>query len=272
MHTDNYHINSDITGKYMVWFFAGGETRDDRFNIFTGSFIRLMKQILEDDFNLIKGIYFKLPMMNVIWALNNAQKPIVNPENQRITTAALRQIIYAGLSPETQLVITSSSSGSIIAAQTACYLAERNRYKIYFIKPFHLVLGASMLSKGSDLYRQLIHYQNEGAIGKIIHDEVQDEGDSSAGVGGLSRWEAYSNAFGLMFPFFSRKFNGPSFLNAHPDKGHVHRKRSKTVQKALDYIVVILIKHKLAGNVYSEKAVAVVKEESKKSQLKEIIL
>lgn len=258
-----HHNISNIKNNYKIWFFAGGETRDNRFNVFTGSFIRLMKQILEDDFEFIRGIYYKSPMMNVIWALNNAQKPIVNPQNQKITTTAFRQIIAAGLSPETQLIITSSSSGSIIAAQTACYLAQKNRNNVYFNKPFHLVMGASMLSTGSELYRQLIHYQKEGTIGTILHDEIQDEGDSSAGIGGLTRWEAYINAFGLMFPFFSRKFNGPSFLNTHPEKGHIHRKRSKTVQKALDYINVILIKHNLAGEDYMKKAVVVVEEENK---------
>jgi len=50
MHVDNHHETSYMDEKYMIWFFAGGETRDDRFNIFTGSFIRLMKQILVDDF------------------------------------------------------------------------------------------------------------------------------------------------------------------------------------------------------------------------------
>ena len=54
-----------------------------------------------------------------------------------------------------------------------------------------------MISEKSDLYRQLLHYQKEGTIGTIIHSEVQDEGDTSAGVGGTTRMEAYGNAFGL---------------------------------------------------------------------------
>ncbi len=45
--------------KTMFWFFAGGETRDNKFNVFTGSFIKLMKEILEDKFDFIKGVYFK---------------------------------------------------------------------------------------------------------------------------------------------------------------------------------------------------------------------
>jgi hypothetical protein len=261
MHNDNDHINNDLKDRYKVWFFAGAETRDEKFNIFTGSFIRLMTQILGNDFGHIKGIYYKLSMMNVIWALNNAQKPIDNPETEKITSAAFRQIVSDLKSPETQIIITSSSAGSIVASQTACYLAEKNRNRQYFTRPFHLVLGASMIDEESVLFRQLISYQKDGSIGTIIHDEVQDEGDSSVGVGGLSRSDAYSNAFGLMFPVFSKKFSGPSFLNTHPEKGHIHRKRSKTVQKALDYIEIILVRYKLAGDEFMNKAIAVLKAE-----------
>jgi len=259
--SDSYHTVDNKSNKYKVWFFAGGETRDDKFNIFTGSYIRLMTKILGNDFEFIRGIYFKYPMMNIIWALNNAQKPIAYNENEKIFMTAFSQIVNAGLSPDTQLIITSSSSGSIVAAQTACYLAQKNRNNIYFRKPFHLVLGASMISTRSDLYKQLIQYQKEGTIGIILHDEFQDEGDSSAGVGGLSRLEAYTNAFGLMFPILSRNFRGPSFLNTNPVTGHIHRRRSKTVQKAIDYINIILIQHKLAGDYYMEKAQEVIKWE-----------
>jgi len=259
-----YNNPIEKKNEYKVLFFAGAETRNDKFNIFTGSFIRLMNQILEDDFEFIRGIYYNASMLNVIWALNNAQKPITDPENEKITSAAFTQIISAGLAPDTQLIITSSSSGSIVAAQTACYLAYKNRNNIYFHKPFHLVLGASMISEQSRLYRQLLHYQKEGTIGIIIHNEVQDEGDTSAGVGGTTRMEAYTNAFGLMFPWFSNKFSGPSFLNTDPVKGHIHRKRSKTVQKALDYLDVILVKHKLAGTHYCDRAISVINEEKAK--------
>jgi hypothetical protein len=260
-------INRDISNlknKYKVFFFAGGETDDNKFNVFTGSFISLMKKILENDFVFIRGIYFKTPMRNVIWALNNAQKPIDKIKENKITSAGFNQIISNGFSTETQVLIISSSSGSVVAAQTACLLAEMNRRNKYFFKPFHLVLGASMVSPESDLFRKLIYYQNEGLIGTIIHDEIQDEGDSSFGVGGLTRGEAYRNAFGLMVPFLSSKYTGPSFLNSHPEKGHIHRRRSQTIQKAIDFINIILIKHNLGGNHYLSKAVAVVKEEKDK--------
>ncbi len=248
--------------KYMVWFFAGGETRDDRFNIFTGSFIRLMKQIMGDDFDFIRGIFFNSNMINVIWTLNNCQKPLRNPHKNRFIKAAVRQIISDNHCPDNQVIMVASSTGSTIVAQTACYLAELNRDNRFFKKPIHLGLGSSVISKESDLFKRLLDYQKGGRLGTIVFDDLQDEDDSIRGIGGTTRREAYSNSFGLMFPFFSRKFSGPSFLNTHPEKGHIHRKRSRTVRKALDYINVLLIKHKLAGYQYQQKAIAVVEKES----------
>jgi hypothetical protein len=244
-------IGNDI---YKVWFFAGGETHDNKFNIFTGSFIRLMMNILGDDFGFIRGIYYRSPMRNVIWALNHAQKCVDNPEKNEKFVTAFRQIVDNNNYSDTQLIIISSSTGSVTAAQTACFLAQENINNTYFKKPFHLVLGASMISPESELYKQLIHYQDQGHIGIILNDEVQDDGDTSYGVGGKTRMEAYRNAFGLMFPFFSGKFKGPSFLNTNPSSGHIHRRRSQTLQKAIDYVNIILIQHKLAGNYYKEKA------------------
>jgi hypothetical protein len=251
-----------INTRCKVLFFAGGETRDDKFNVFTGSFIRLMKKILEDDFDFIRGIYFKFPVFNVIWALNHAQNPLGNTDSKKIISNAFQQIIETCHSSEIQLVIISSSTGSVVAAQTACYLAEKNKNNLYFKKPFHLVLGASMIARQSALFKQLIHYQEKGNIGIILEEEMQDDGDTSYGIGGTTHMEAYRNAFGLMLPFLSSKFKGPSFLNTNPETGHIHRRRSQTVQKAVDYINIILIEHGLAGDFYKEKAVAVIKEET----------
>jgi len=239
--------------KYKIWFFAGGETRDDSFNVFTGSFIRLMKKILGDDFDFIKGIYFRSTARNVFWALNNAQRPVVNSINKKIFSAALKQI-NDKYSPETQLIFISSSSGSVVAAQTACYMANENKKNGIVGKPFHLVLGASMISPHSNLNLKLLDYQKEGLIGTILHEELHDEGDNSAGVGGSSRFQAFRNAFGIMFPIISFRFKGPSFLNADPETGHIHRKRSKTIQKALDYIHIILVMHALAGEHHKRNA------------------
>jgi len=264
MISDTMANRSFPEGRYKVWFFGGAETGDDKFNVFTGSYIRLMKEILQNDFEFIKGIYYKMPLVNVIFALNNAQRPARSGKYRRIVRAAFNQIVESGLAPDTRLIITSSSSGSIVAAQTACYLAEKNRNNVYFSKPFHLVLGASMVSPESDLFKKLLHYHKAGLIGTILLDEVQDEGDNSFGIGGVNRFEAFTNALGIILPFLSSKFNGPSFLNTNPEKGHLHRRRSFTVQKALDYIEIILIRHRLAGNEYMQRALEVVENEKKR--------
>jgi hypothetical protein len=253
-----------FAGRYMVWFFAGGESRDDKFNVFTGSFIRFMKQILGDDFELMKGIYFNMPMLNIAWALSNSQAPFSSTKKTRFTEVAMQQLIHDRFFPDTRLVIVSSSSGSVVAAQVACYLAERNKDWLILQKPFDLAIGATMISRDSEIYQKLLDYQKKGIISKLIYDDLQDEGDSSIGIGGTSRHEAWSNAFGLMFPWFSRRFNKPSFLNTHPVKGHLHRRRSQTVQKALDFIEVLLVKHNLAGDHYQEKARLLLAEESLK--------
>jgi hypothetical protein len=256
--TDNSGARSKA--KTMFWFFAGGETRDDKFNVFTGSFIRLMKEIMEEKFDFIKGVYFKTNMGNVVWALNHAQKPIINPAHDKMIDTALNQILSNGYTPEAQLIIVSSSSGSVVAAQTACYIAEKNRDKLLFRKPFHLALGASMVSTDSVLFRQLEMYQKKGQLGKLIHDELQDEGDNSTGVGSTSRLKAWTNAAGLMIPWLSGKYEGPSFLNIDPVKGHLHRRRWQTVRKALDFIDVLLVRHNLAGDYYKEKAKSLLKK------------
>jgi hypothetical protein len=251
----------EIDHGYQVVFFAGGETRDDKFNVFTGSFIRFVSGIMENNFKLIKGIYFRYPMFNVIWGLNNAQKPIKNPATNKITSSATKQLIPEKRNSSTTLIILSSSFGSIVAAQTACYFAGENMIHHYYLHPFHLVMGTTFISKESALFKKLTEYQLAGQIGEIIFDELQDEGDSVYGAGGKSRKEAWANAFGLILPWFSKKFKAPSFLNTNYLKGHLHRKRSQTVKKAVDFIEVIFIRSKLAGEYYCKKAISVLKSE-----------
>lgn len=251
-------VNSD--NRVMIWFFAGAEARDDKFNVFTGSFIRLMKEIMGERFDFVKGVSYRSNMRNVAWALNNTQKPIANPGRSRIVESAFNQLLSNGYTPDTQLIIVASSSGTAVAAQTACYLAEKNREKLILTRPFHLALGASMVDTHSLLYRRLLSYQAKGYIGKMIHDELQDEGDSSNGVGSTTRFYAWMNALGLMMPWFSWKHSGPSFLNIHPVKGHLHRRRSQTVRKALDFIQVLLVDKNLAGDHYKERAESLLKK------------
>lgn len=244
----------------MMWFFAGAETRDNKFNVFTGSFIYYMKEIMGNDFSHVKGIYRKTALANLIWALNNSHEPVRKPPDGSPQDIAFNQFISNNLQKSRQLILVSSSTGSVVAAQTACFIAEKNRERKYLEKPFHLALGSTIISEESELYKYLVSQQDSGLIGRMIYDDLQDEGDNSTGMAGISRHEAYRNAFGILFPPLSKKFNGPSFLNTDPETGHIHRRRSKSIIKALDYIEILLIKHNLAGEYYRQRAITFIEK------------
>jgi hypothetical protein len=233
---------------YRFFFFAGGDYRSDSTNAFTGNFIRYLTEILGQRFSVIEGIYHPGPLMNVIWALNRAQEPERHPGKNRIIASSVNQILADPHTSSSQLTLVSSSYGSVVAAQAACHLAERHRREKHLNQSFNVALGASMVSKKSGLYRKLLEYQDQGIIGTIIFDELHDLNDNSNGIGGSSRFEAYSNALGICFPFMTRKFSGPSFLNTDPVTGHIHRVRAQSVQKAKDFLHTILIHYRLAGD------------------------
>ena len=230
------------------FFFAGGDHREGGGNAFTSKFISYLTEILKYRFSVIKGIYHHWPIMNVIWALYRAQEPVKYPWKNKIISSAVNQIISGSQGVKSQLILVSSSYGSVVAAQAACCLAERQTGDKLLGKPFNLALGASMVSKQSGLYRKLQYYQEKGIIGTIIYDELQDTGDNSNGLGGQTRFEAYTNALGICFPFLTRKFDGPSFLNTDPVSGHLHRVRAQSEQKAKDFLRVILVDYRLGGD------------------------
>lgn len=256
------NTGNKIITNYRIWFFAGGETTENRFNIFTGSFIRLMSTVAGKEFRMINGIYHRMPLVNVINALNLSQHPVNNFDSNVQLKIAYKQIINdPELSDSTQVILISSSSGSVFASQVAFHLAEENSRKNNRMLPFHLVLGACMVSKESELYKGLATFRDNGIIGELVHDEVQDEGDNAVGVGGISRAEAYRNALSIAFPFFSGIRNSPSFLNTHPENGHIHRVRSQKIEKAFDYIRIILIEKELAGKVIAARAKALLEKQ-----------
>jgi len=234
-----------MTNKFF--FFAGGEYREAENNAFTTNFIGYFRDILDDRFSIIQGIYHPRPLANVMWALNHARQPAKFPEKNRIITASLHQILGDPATNGARVSLVSSSYGSVVAAQTACYLAETQLRDKLLSFPFNLALGASMVSKQSDLYRKLSYYQEIGIIGTIIYDELQDAGDNSMGIGSTTRWDAYTRALGICFPFLTTRYSGPSFLNQHPVTGHIHRVRSKSEQKAKDFLQTILIDFALGG-------------------------
>ncbi len=232
---------------HRFFFFAGGDYVEGEGNAFTANFIQYFSSILGQQFNVIKGIYKSPSLANVIWALNRAQKPVKHPERNRILASSMDQIVQDPQTAVSRLIIVSSSYGSVVAAQVACNLAERQLKENFLSQPFDIALGASMVSKESELYCKLLYYRDKGIIGTIIYDALQDEGDNSNAIGGTTKMEAFANGLGICFPILTRKFEGPSFLNNHPVNGHLHRVRAQTVQKAKDFVRTILVDYQLGG-------------------------
>ncbi|HBB92911.1 MAG TPA: hypothetical protein DC042_14655 [Bacteroidales bacterium] len=229
----------DNAKKYQIWFFAGGDHGKGSPNLFTRSFIRLMDDRYGPNFRVVEGIYNRYPFLNVFWALGHAQRQEPRPDKIRLLKEPYQQIVSVMERQDTGLFLISSSYGSVVAAQTACYLAREIKSGKLISLPFHVALGASMISKKSELYKQLMQYQADGIIAKIVFDELQDEGDNSIGLGGTSRIKAYLHALGICFPFLTWKYSGPSFLNTNPETGHLHRRRAQTLEKAEDFMRIM---------------------------------
>ncbi len=248
--------------EHRFFFFAGGDFKEGQGNAFTSNFIRYQTEILGNRFSIIEGIYHRMPLMNVVWALNRAQQPGNYPTRNKIIASSFSQILSCPQTSDTKLTLVSSSYGSVVAAQVACQLAEHRQQHKFQHQPFNLALGASMVSEQSELYRRLLHYQEKGLIDRILLSELLDEGDNSNGMGGTSRLEAYGNGLGICFPFLTRKFTGPSFLNDNPVSGHLHRVRAHSIQKAKDFITTIFIDHNLAGDETKIKVLKLLEHEA----------
>lgn len=246
---------------HQFYFFAGGDYKPGHGNAFTANFIRYLGLIMEHRFSVINGIYHPWPLVNVIWALNRAQEPEKKPHRNAIISRSVNQILSDPRSRKAEVTLLSSSYGSVVAAQTACCLAglqlSENKLKL----PFNVALGASIVNTESALYKNLLHYRDKGAIKTILYDDLQDEGDNSKGVGGRTSLEAYANGLGICFPMLSPVHSGPSFLSTHPVKGHLHRVRSHSIQKARDFVQTILIDHRMGGEEAMERAERLLEEE-----------
>ena len=84
-------------------------------------FINFMKKILGNDFRVICDVNHAFPMMNVIWALNNAQKPISISHKQKIIKKAVKHLDNVHVLP------------------TLSYLVSKLTFPKYFLKEDQLI-------------------------------------------------------------------------------------------------------------------------------------
>jgi len=229
-------------------------------NAFTRTYCGCMNELFGEDFTIIDKPVSKASISNVAWALSKGQKPMRKPERNKKTVIAFRSIIEALHNQTTDITIVSSSFGTALTAQVGITLADYFSQTADNQPEINLILGASMVSKESQLYQKLEELRKEGIITNIIYDELQDEGDSVTGMCGRSRVGAFARGLRMSFVIFGKYKGQPSILNNNPNTGHLHLQRAQSEEKAENFLVVTLIDYELAGQKTREKAVEMLKK------------
>lgn len=222
-------------------------------NLFTKIFCEDLLEILGDDNVLVLSSNHKSGFLNVAWALWNGQDPKRRAGKDKRIRNAYDQIVHHANINNRHITFTSTSYGSVVAAQTAIHLLRRqDEDGINF--PVNLVFGHSMLCKKSALFSELENYRLKGRIGLIVYDEVQVPGDNVTGMCGETRIQAFRQAL-RMVRIFGGTFQGqPSILNCDTIEGHIHRKNELSSGSARHYLSVIIVDKELGGPQTKAKA------------------
>lgn len=224
-------------------------------NAFTSTYCGFMTELLGEDFRIIDKPVSKASISNVAWALSRGQKPMRKPEKNKRTMIALGSIMEALHDETKDITIVSSSFGTALTAQVGIILADYYSHKAGNKPGINLVLGASMVSRESKLFRRLEELKDAGMITTIIYDELQDEGDTVTGMCGKSRIGAFARGLRMSFVIFGKYKGQPSILNNNPKTGHLHLQRAQSTEKAESFLIVTLIDYELAGQEKRDKAI-----------------
>jgi hypothetical protein len=219
-----------------------------------------MNDLLGEDFKIIDEVVSKSSISNVAWALSRGQKPMRKPEKNKKTVIAYKTILEALHDETSDINIVSSSFGTALTAQVGIMLADFFGSSGKEKPDINLVMGASMISKESRLYRRLEELSNQGMLTTLIYDELQDPGDNVTGMCGKSRVGAYARGLRMSFVIFGKYQGQPSILNNNPQTGHLHLQRAQSEEKAEKFLEVTLIEYALAGEEIREKAMEMLKE------------
>lgn len=243
---------------HLVWYIPGANvgSRGDT-NLFTLTYCHRMREIMASKFLVLPGAKHSFSASNVMWALWHAQHPLRNPARDKRIRNCLVMLASDSIHNKSNVTLVSSSFGSVVAAQLALYLINNPQSSIAGPEPINLVFGCSMLSKESQLFRELEKAKMENKIGSIVYDELQYPGDNVTGMCGTTRLHAITEVCRIAFPFIGRYRGQPSILNKDPMTGHIHRKREITADKANDYILTSLVDHSLAGDYFRTRAVKI---------------
>lgn len=240
---DNPVINIDVDGK-KVYFFpgAGYDDNAEKQKAFTRTFISLMSQLLPDNFEVIEEAHEDRNVgQNVAWAVSNSSMPIKNINKNDVLRNSVDAISndFKDAVPGEPLNIVGSSYGSVVAAQTALYIAQ-NKDKLGISKETQIsvTLISSPVNQDSKLYEELTK-----AGVKIIYKEVQDPNDNVTGLGGTNPIEAWQNALNIALE------EDPSILSSQ----HTHNQRADDPTKAYNAVQTMLSTYQLEPAVNSSE-------------------
>ncbi|MCX6227313.1 MAG: hypothetical protein NTV01_21635 [Bacteroidia bacterium] len=247
--------NSEILSPHVVWYIPGANvgSHGDT-NLFTRTYCKRMTEIMESKFIVVHSSNKPFGLNNVLWALWHGQYPIKNPMRDKRIRNSIMTLMADSINRKSRITLVSSSYGTVVAAQLALYLVNNRQSLGLGSEPLNLVLGASMLSVNSMLYKELENLKRENRIGCIVYDELQFPGDNVTGMCGRTRLHALTEVCRIAFPVFGTYKGQPSILNKDPITGHVHRKREISADKVNDYISTPLIKYQLAGPWFKIRA------------------
>jgi len=244
---NNPIVNIDKDGK-KVYFFPGLKYDPNNLKKFTKTFIRVMSGALgKKDFSTVTVGHRNVPQ-NLQWQADHGSIPISNLKDDKVLRKSVKFVTddFHKCNQGEPLNLVGSSYGSVVAAQTALYIAKnRDNLKISSETEISVTLITSAVSKTSPLYKALI---NAGVT--VIYDEVQDEGDNVTGIAGNTPEEGAQNTVGITLPWLSKKYSGPSILSDE----HIHNQRADDPEKAYNAIDVMLSDNELEGQTASDHA------------------
>lgn len=223
-------------------------------NLLTDSIVAGMREIVGEDNVFLIGSAHHRSFANVSWALRKGQKPVRNPGRDARIRSAYQFITNTPDFYRKDLILTSTSYGSVVAAQTTILFLQRMKEAGISVHPVNLVLGYSMLSKSSRLFRRLEELQAEGRVGMIIYDELQDPDDNVTGMCKNKRLAAFVQAFRMACICGGTYQEQPSILNCDPETGHIHRQHENSSECAGKYLSVVFVEKEIAGREIMRKA------------------
>ncbi|MEM9738203.1 MAG: RHS repeat-associated core domain-containing protein [Bacteroidota bacterium] len=219
-----------------TFFLAGGSYKgNNQFNPFTGAFVKSMRDILGDKFQVINSAHTGL-VGNLIKGRKYGFKPLQKPmKDKRVATVVNEITAEMAKMPEGEpLNIVGASYGGMLGAQVAVELAEKGTYVD------NIIISRSAMSKESDIYQKLQQLQEDGLIGRVLYDD-EAYNDPNDGTVGLLGKHKFGSTLKYLGAYFTKK-------------GRVHAENAKKPEQGVKMTRQALIEDNIEGDEIKAKA------------------